>query len=464
MSKKMASARISTDSSELLTQLNNSLPFDKVLYSEDIEGSRAHAYMLGERGIISKEDLSKIDSGLAKIKQKIDDGNIVLDGDDEDIHMAIERHLTELIGDAGKRLHTARSRNDQVALDFRMFVQRNSLAISTLLLENINTFIDVAEKNAEVILPGMTHLQHAQPINFGFHMMAYASMFKRDYERFISSYERNNLSPIGCAALAGTPHDVDRRITAKKLGFNAPTLNCLDTVSDRDFALEILFNISTMMMHISRLSEELIIWSTSEFCFVTLSDRHATGSSIMPQKKNPDIPELLRGKTGRVNGNLISLLTVMKGLSLAYNKDMQEDKEGVFDSVRTALLSLQVMNEMIADMTVNVDKMEKACMIGHLSATDLADYLVKVAGLPFRDAYHIVGNVVNLAEEKGLDISELSLEDLQSIDDRIGEDVIELLDNRASMNARTSEGGTATVRTLEQVKLLKEWLGSQEQL
>ncbi|HIQ27554.1 MAG TPA: argininosuccinate lyase [Sulfurovum sp.] len=460
MSRKMASARITTASSELLTQLNNSLPFDKVLYAEDIEGSRAHAYMLGERGIIKKEDVAKIDSGLSEIKEKIENGEIVLDGDDEDIHMAIERHLTELIGDAGKRMHTARSRNDQVALDFRMFVQRNGLTIAELLLENIKTFIDVAQKNAKVMLPGMTHLQHAQPINFGFHMMAYASMFKRDYERFMSSYERNNLSPIGCAALAGTPHDVDRNLTAEKLGFDAPTLNCLDTVSDRDFALEILFNISTMMMHMSRLSEELIIWSTSEFGFVTLSDRHATGSSIMPQKKNPDIPELLRGKTGRVNGNLISLLTVMKGLSLAYNKDMQEDKEGVFDSVRTALLSLQVMNEMVADMTVNVDKMEAACMIGHLSATDLADYLVKESGLPFRDAYHIVGNVVNLAEDKGLDISELSLEDLQSIDYRIGEGVVALLDNRASMNARMSEGGTATVRTLEQVESLKVWLES----
>jgi len=457
----MASARISTASSELLTELNNSLPFDKVLYAEDIEGSRAHAYMLGERGIISKEDVAKIDAGLAEIKQQIESGDIVLDGDDEDIHMAVERHLTELIGDAGKRMHTARSRNDQVALDFRMFVQRNGLTIAELLLENIKTFINVAEKNAEVLLPGMTHLQHAQPINFGFHMMAYASMFKRDYERFMSSYERNNLSPIGCAALAGTPHNVDRKITAEKLGFDAPTLNCLDTVSDRDFALEILFNISTMMMHMSRLSEELIIWSTSEFGFITLSDRHATGSSIMPQKKNPDIPELLRGKTGRVNGNLISLLTVMKGLSLAYNKDMQEDKEGVFDSVRTALLSLQVMNEMVADLTVNADKMEAACMIGHLSATDLADYLVKEAGIPFRDAYHIVGNVVNMAEEKELDISELSLADLQSIDERIGEDVIALLDNRASMNARISEGGTATVRTLEQVESLKGWFSSQ---
>jgi len=308
----------------------------------------------------------------------------------------------------------------------------------------------------------MTHLQHAQPINFAYHLMAYASMFKRDYERFISSYERSNYSPIGCAALAGTPHPINRKTTAEKLGFKAPTLNCLDTVSDRDFALEILFNISTMMMHMSRLSEELILWSASEFKFVQLSDKHATGSSIMPQKKNPDIPELLRGKTGRVNGNLVALLTVMKGIPLAYNKDMQEDKEGVFDSVETALLSLEVLNEMIDEMTINVEQMEKACMIGHLSATDLADYLVKEVGIPFRDAYHITGNVVNIAEDKGLDISELTLADLQSVDDRIEEDVVALLDNRASMNARTSEGGTSTIRTEEQIESLYTWLKTQK--
>jgi argininosuccinate lyase len=262
--------------------------------------------------------------------------------------------------------------------------------------------------------------------------------------------------------LAGTPHPIDRKITAKRLGFKSPTLNCLDTVSDRDFALEILFNISTMMMHISRLSEELIIWSSSEFGFVQLSDKHATGSSIMPQKKNPDIPELLRGKTGRVNGNLISLLTVMKGLTLAYNKDMQEDKEGVFDSVKTALLSLQVLNEMIDEMKIRDDKMGEACMIGHLSATDLADYLVKKVGIPFRDAYHITGDVVNLAEEKSLDISELTLEDLQLVDDRIDREVVDLLDNRASMNARGSEGGTSLTQTKNQIESLTLWLESQK--
>ena len=461
MSKKIASARITETSSQLLQELNNSLPFDKVLYREDIEGSRAHAFMLAEQGIISKEDYEKIEQGLVEIYEEIESGEYLLDGDEEDIHMAVEGYLTEKIGDAGKRLHTARSRNDQVALDFRLFVQKNTMVIAELLLKNIETLIRVANKNLNTLLPGMTHLQHAQPINFAYHMMAYASMFKRDYERFTSSYERNNYSPIGCAALAGTPHPINRKTTAQRLGFKEPTLNCLDTVSDRDFALEILFNISTMMMHISRLSEELILWSSSEFGFVQLSDKHATGSSIMPQKKNPDIPELLRGKTGRVNGNLIALLTVMKGLTLAYNKDMQEDKEGVFDSVKTAKLSLQVLDEMIDEMRVREDKMGEACMIGHLSATDLADYLVKEAGIPFRDAYHITGSVVNLAEDKGLDISELSLADLQSVDDRIGEGAVVLLDNRASMNARQSEGGTSIVRTQEQIDSLTKWVESQ---
>jgi len=458
MSKKIASARISEKSSQLLQDLNNSLPFDKALYREDIEGSLAHAFMLSEQGIISQDDYKQIEAGLLEILAEIDSGDFILDGDDEDIHMAIEGRLTSKIGDAGKRLHTARSRNDQVALDFRLYVQKNTKEIASLLLKNIATLSKVAKENVNTMLPGMTHLQHAQPINFAYHLMAYASMFKRDYERFVSSYERNDYSPIGCAALAGTPHLINRQITSDKLGFKAPTLNCLDTVSDRDFALEILFNISTMMMHISRLSEELILWSAAEFRWVTLSDRHATGSSIMPQKKNPDIPELLRGKTGRVNGNLVALLTVMKGLPLAYNKDMQEDKEGVFDSVRTASLSLQVLDEMIADMKVNADKMANACMVGHLCATDLADYLVKEQGLAFRDAYHITGNAVNLAEERGLDISELNIKDLKSIDDRIGEDVVAILDNHASMNARKSEGGTATVRTIEQIDSINEWL------
>ncbi len=458
MSKKIASARISTQSSALLQELNQSLPFDKVLYQEDIKGSLSHSKMLYKQGIISKEDYKSIKQALKQTRDEIKSGKFSLDGDDEDIHMAVEGRVTQIAGDSGKRLHTARSRNDQVAVDFRLYVQKNTLNIASLLLENIKTFTKIASKHTETLLPGMTHLQHAQPINFGYHLMAYVSMFKRDYERFMDAYNRNNLSPLGCAALAGTPHNINREMTAKELGFKAPTLNCLDSTSDRDFALDILYNISTMMMHISRLSEELILWSSSEFGFVTLSDAHATGSSIMPQKKNPDIPELLRGKSGRVYGNLISLLTVMKSLPLAYNKDMQEDKEGVFDSVRTATLSLKVLNEMVDMMRVNSDKMKSACMIGHLSATDLADYLVREINMPFRDAYHITGSVVNLAEKKGVDISQLNIQDLQKIDKRIGEGVVALLDNKASMNARNSQGGTATSETKKQIKSMKKWI------
>ncbi|MCF6201585.1 MAG: argininosuccinate lyase [Hydrogenimonas sp.] len=458
MGKKIASARITTESSRLLKELNDSLPFDRELYREDIEGSKAHAFMLKEQGIISKEDYKKIVSGLDRVKDEIEKGIFSLDGDDEDIHMAVERRLTEIVGDAGKRLHTARSRNDQVATDFRLYVQNRNRELANLLLNLIESFLQKAAKYHNILLPGMTHLQHAQPINLGYHLMAYASMFKRDYERFVDSYRRNNLSPLGCAALAGTPHPIDRTITAKILGFDKPTLNCLDTVSDRDFALEILFNIATMMMHISRLSEELILWSTSEFGFIKLSDKHATGSSIMPQKKNPDIPELLRGKTGRTYGNLVSLLTVMKGLPLAYNKDTQEDKEGVFDSVRTAELSLKVLKEMVDEMQVDSEAMERACNVGHLSATDLADYLVKEAALPFRDAYHIVGDVVNYAEKIGKDISELSPKELKEIDERIDEGAAAVLDNRRSMEARSSEGGTSSSRTLEQIEELRRWL------
>jgi len=460
MAKKIASARIAQSSSQLLQELNQSLPFDKLLYVEDIEGSIVHSAMLAKQGIISENEKEEIHQALRQVKEEVENGSFSLEGDDEDIHMAVERRVTEIVGDSGKRMHTARSRNDQVALDFRWYVQKHTLNLANLVKKNIETLITIAEKHTETLLPGMTHLQHAQPINFGYHMLAYVSMFKRDYERFMDAYERNNYSPIGCAALAGTPHPIDREFTSAELGFKAPSLNCLDTVSDRDFALDLLYNISVLMMHISRFSEELILWSSSEFKFITLSDAHATGSSIMPQKKNPDIPELLRGKSGRAYGNLIGLLTVMKSLPLAYNKDTQEDKEGAFDSITTATLSLRVLDEMMEAMTVNEENMAKACMIGHLSATDLADYLVKKVGIPFRDAYHITGDVVNLAETKGLDISELSLEDLQSIDARIDEDVIALLDNRASMNARNSQGGTASEQTIKQIEVIKGWLNS----
>ncbi len=460
MKKNIATARIKVESSKLLKELNDSLPFDKELFKEDITGSLAHAKMLAKQGIISQEDYEAIAKGLQEILAEIESGEIVLDGADEDIHMAIERLLTQKIGEAAKRLHTARSRNDQVALDFRMYVLNNSLEIAALIKENIQTLVEIAKEHTDTLLPGMTHLQHAQPINFAYHLLAYASMFKRDYERFLSSYNRNNYSPLGCAALAGTPHPIDREITAKELGFKAPTINCLDSVSDRDFALEMLFNIAMLMMHISRLSEELILWSTSEFNFITLSDKHATGSSIMPQKKNPDIPELLRGKTGRTYGNLMALLTVMKGLPLAYNKDTQEDKEGVFDSVKTAKLSLQVLNEMMQEMQVNKENMQKACQRGHLSATDLADFLVKEFNMPFRDAYYLVGDVVNKAQDMGKDISELNLEELKSIDSRFDERVLNVLNVQNSMNARNSLGGTASTQTQKQIEFFKNWLQS----
>jgi argininosuccinate lyase len=458
---KLATGRVTAKSSELLDEFNASLPFDKKLYAEDIEGSIAHASMLEAQGILNETELKEIITGLTQVKNEIESGEFVFDISDEDIHMAVEKRLTNIIGDAGKKLHTARSRNDQVALDFRLYVQKNTLVLKSLTLKLIDTLLKVAKIHDNTMLPGMTHLQHAQPINFAYHMLAYVSMFSRDVDRFDSSYKRNNFSPIGCAALAGTPHNIDREYTAKMLGFDAPTVNCLDTVSDRDFALEMLFNISTLMTHISRLSEELVVWSSSEFGFISLSDEYSTSSSIMPQKKNPDVPELLRGKTGRVYGNLISLLTVLKGLPLAYNKDMQEDKEGVFDSVETADISLRILNEAIATMSVNIQRMENACQVGHLSATDLADYLAEKCSIPFRDAYKITGSVVVAAEKLGVDLSEMSIEELKVIDSRINEDVLAFLDLRASMNARDSQGGTSTKSTKMQLAHFEKWLEDQ---
>ena len=455
---KLASGRVGAKSSDLLDLFNASLPFDQKLYLEDIQGSMAHASMLAAQGILSEDELLSIKEGLTQIKEEIASGDFHFEICDEDIHMAIEKKLTEMVGDAGKKLHTARSRNDQVALDFRLYVQKNTLVLNNLLVELEKALLTVASYHTETMLPGMTHLQHAQPINFAYHLLAYVSMFKRDIERFSSSYERNNISPIGCAALAGTPHKIDRFHTAKALGFDAPTVNCLDTVSDRDFALEILFNIATLMTHISRLSEELVLWSSSEFSFIALSDEYSTSSSIMPQKKNPDVPELLRGKTGRVYGNLISLLTVLKGLPLAYNKDMQEDKEGVFDSVETAKISLEILREAIKTMHVNVDRMEEACKVGHLSATDLADYLVDKCDMPFRDAYKITGAIVMQAEKAGVDLSEMSLEELKVADSRIEEDVLAFLNLRNSMNSRASYGGTATKETVAQMEYYIDWI------
>ena len=456
--EKMWSGRFAQDASSLLEQFNASIMFDRKLYREDIEGSVAHAQMLAHQGILTQDELVSIESGMAQVLSEIEAGSFEWKIGDEDLHMAIEKRLTVIIGEAGKKLHTARSRNDQVALDFRRYVLRKNNEIAEKIQLLMSIIVDISREHTTTLLPGMTHLQHAQPINFAFHLLAYVTMFKRDVERFESSYERNNISPIGCAALAGTPHNINREMTAKTLGFDSVSVNCLDTVSDRDFALEILFNISTLMMHISRISEEIILWSSYEFRFVELSDEYSTGSSIMPQKKNPDVPELLRGKTGRVYGNLMGLLTVMKGLPLAYNKDTQEDKEGVFDSIETIEMSLEILGEALKTMTIKPENMARACKLGHLSATDLADYLVEHCGVPFREAHFITGRAVARAEVLNIDLSEIDFNELHAIDDRIKEDVIRYLSIEHSMNARTSQGGTAEVRTLEQIIYFDNYL------
>ena len=456
--EKMWSGRFSASASSLLDEFNASIMYDRKLYVEDIEGSIAHATMLEKQNILTKDELTQIVNGLNQVKDEIESGKFEWNISDEDLHMGIEKRLTALIGDAGKKLHTARSRNDQVAVDFRRWVLKRDLDIVDALKLLMSEILEVASKHTQTLIPGMTHLQHAQPTNFAFHLCAYLSMFKRDIARFEDSYKRNNISPLGCAALAGTPHNVDREMTAELLGFDSVSINCLDTVSDRDFALEILFNISTMMMHISRLSEELVMWSSYEFGFVELSDEYSTGSSIMPQKKNPDVPELLRGKTGRVYGSLMGLLTVMKGLPLAYNKDTQEDKEGVFDAVETALISLEILKEAIKTMEVKAHNMQSACSVGHLAATDLADYLVEKCNIPFREAHFITGHAVAKSEELGIDLSDIEFKYLKEIDGRINEDVKEFLVLRNSMNARTSQGGTATSRTLEQLEHFKTFL------
>ena len=456
--EKMWSGRFLASASNLLDRFNASIMFDRKLYIEDIEGSIAHATMLAKQGILTSDELTEIVDGLSEVKYEIEAGKFEWKISDEDLHMGIEKRLTQLIGDTGKKLHTARSRNDQIAVDFRRYVLRKNLEIADAVKVLMSEILIIASKHTQTLIPGMTHLQHAQPINFGFHLAAYLSMFKRDIERFENSYKRNNISPLGCAALAGTPHNVDREYSAELLGFESVSINCLDTVSDRDFALEILFNISTMMMHISRLSEELVMWSSYEFKFIELSDEYSTGSSIMPQKKNPDVPELLRGKTGRVYGSLMGLLTVMKALPLAYNKDTQEDKEGVFDAVETAEISLEILKEAIKTMQVKEQNMSSACKVGHLSATDLADYLVQKCDIPFREAHFITGRAVAKSEELKIDLSDIELKYLQEIDGRIGDDVLEYLSITNSMNARNSAGGTSTKRTEEQLKYFEDYL------
>ena len=448
---KLWGGRFELESSSLLEEFNASILFDKILWREDIQGSKAHAQMLEKIGVLNKDELAQILQGLESIAQEIESGNFVFKISDEDIHMAIESALTKRIGEVGKKLHTARSRNDQVAVDFRLFVLRNNKEIQTLLLELMETLLDIAKAHTQSIMPGMTHLQHAQPINFGFHLVAWVCNFKRDIERLEDDFKRNNLCPLGSGALAGTPYGNDREFLAQNLGFTKPTLNAMDSVSDRDFALDMLYSLSMIMMHLSRVAEELVLWSSSEFKFISLSDAYATGSSIMPQKKNPDVPELLRGKSGRVYGSLIGLLSVMKGLPFAYNKDTQEDKEGVFDAIKNVKISLQIAKECIKSMRIHTEKMAKMAKCGHLSATDLADFLVRECGVAFRDAHHITGQVVAYAESKGVDISDLAESEILSIDSRIKSGVKGVLSLQSSMNARDTLGGTSSRQTQIQI-------------
>ena len=457
--KKMWDGRFNEASSELLEEFNASIFFDKELFKEDIAGSKAHAKMLGECGILDADDVAKIRAGLDQVLGEIERGEFAFSVSQEDIHMAVEGRLSQIIGkELGGRLHTARSRNDQVALDFRAYCQNRTKELATLVRELIAVLASIASEHKDTLMPGFTHLQHAQPISLAFHLLAYAFAFKRDYERLLSSYERNNLSPLGSAALAGTPYPTRRELVASELGFSGITPNAMDSVSDRDFALELLFNISLIFTHASRLCEELILWSSQEFGYISISDAFSTGSSIMPQKKNPDVAELIRGKTGRVYGNLIALLTVMKGLPMAYNKDMQEDKEGVFDSVRTASTSLVILREMLKTTTWRKENMLKACKMGHLSATDLADYLVSAYNEPFRLAHNITGRLVALAESRGKDLSELSLEELKSIDSRFDERALSALSLEASKEARKSSGGTSNESVEKQLVLINDFL------
>ena len=454
---KMWAGRTAGDVNELADSFNSSISFDSRLYKQDITGSMAHAAMLSAQGIISSGDADSIISALKQILQDIESGNLQIDPKAEDIHMFVEQVLTERIGDTGKKLHTARSRNDQVALDLRLYLRDYADEVSSLLKDLVKALKTQAEKNIDVIMPGFTHLQHAQPVLFSHYMLAYAMMFLRDIDRIKDCRKRINVSPIGCCALAGTTYDTDRALEAKKLGFDSVCLNSLDGVSDRDFCVELLSSLSLVMTHLSRLSEELILWSSQEFSFIELSDDFTTGSSIMPQKKNPDMAELCRGKTGRVYGDLMGLLTTLKGLPLAYNKDMQEDKEGVFDACDTVKMCLSVCAPMILSMKINKENMLESAQKGFMNATDLADYLV-IKGLPFRDAYKISGSVVAYCIQTGHILEDLPLSEYKKFSTLISDDVYQAIDLANCVQKRSSEGGTSTESVKKQLAFLEDAL------
>ena len=452
------SALFSEPMSELVKRYTASVFFDKRLWQADIEGSLAHAGMLARQGIITAGDLSAIEKGMAQIAQEIAAGQFEWKLDLEDVHLNIEARLTQLAGDAGKRLHTGRSRNDQVATDIRLWLRTEIDLISALLIDLQKALLDIAEKNVEVIMPGFTHLQVAQPVSFGHHMLAYVEMFSRDAERMADVRKRVNRLPLGAAALAGTSYPLDRELVARTLGMDGVCENSLDAVSDRDFAIEFAGAASLAMVHISRFSEELILWMSQNFGFIEIADRFTTGSSIMPQKKNPDVPELARGKTGRVVGHLMGLITLMKGQPLAYNKDNQEDKEPLFDTVDTLKDTLRIFAEMVGGITVKPEAMEKAALKGYATATDLADYLVK-KGLPFRDAHETVAHAVKAAISHQVDLSELPLTVLKQFNPAIEKDVYGVLSLRGSLNARNTLGGTAPAQVRMQIARHRTRLG-----
>jgi argininosuccinate lyase len=443
--------RFSEGPSAIMEKINASIDFDKRFYAQDIAGSKAHCAMLVKQGILTEADGQAITSGLDRVLAEIESGDFVFSAALEDIHMNVENRLRELIGDAAGRLHTARSRNDQVATDFRLWVRDAIDRLDDGLSVLQKVLIDRAEEQVDTILPGFTHLQAAQPVSLGHHFLAYVEMFGRDRSRFADARKRLNESPLGSAALAGTPYPIDRHHTAELLNFSCPMHNSLDGVSDRDFALEYLSSAAICSVHLSRMAEELVIWSSAQFGFVRMSDSFSTGSSIMPQKKNPDAAELIRSKIGRVVGDLNSLLISMKGLPLAYSKDMQEDKEPVFDAADTIELGVAAMTGMIAEMTINKEKMRESASWGYTTATDLADWLVRELGMPFRNAHHVTGAIVKMAEDKSCDLSDLSLEEMQTVDAAITKDVYDVLTIDASVRSRTSFGGTAPDNVRNQV-------------
>ena len=454
---KLWGGRFSKETDALVNELNASIGFDQRLYREDIEGSIVHAEMLGDRGIISRADAGAVIEGLKGILADVEAGKVEFTPDNEDIHMNVEALLTARVGDAGKRLHTARSRNDQVALDFRLYVRREIGTVVGQLLDLEKVLCRRAREYQTAVMPGYTHLQRAQPISFAQHLLAYGAMFRRDVTRLEDCRKRLNECPLGSGALAGTTYPIDRFQTAAGLGFDGPCGNSLDGVSDRDYALELLGALSILMMHLSRFAEEVILWCSWEFKFVELDDAYATGSSIMPQKKNPDVAELVRGKTGRVYGDLMGLLTVMKGLPLAYNKDMQEDKEPVFDALDTVTMCLPVFADMIGTMTVLPENMRKAAGRGFINATACADYLTK-KGMPFRDAYTATGRLVADCAARGKTLEELSLEELRSVSDLFGEDVYEALKLENCMALRKSFGGPAIAETTRQIHEIEAFI------